>query len=495
MWALGGALCAVLVSSCSVTDQLGSLSAPSSQGSVGSCHSFVIASMYEEKLEQEGVTGGLSEKDLFLRVYFRGLDERQEILRQLTMSVDRRLPRTFREGATLDRVAAVVKRHGVLTKGEDPYTQAFKAGLPMQMNQFRAARAEVYRKAAAEKARLGRPLTRAEKAAIVDGQYALLKKQGVVNALQIKQGNRAFMRKFAGNFVYRQVDAGRNTSKLPHIVKLLEQGSVGAGLAQYPWSRGSNPGAASGHAVVLRDYDPEKGEFIVTNPWWLGSFGFKRHDRVNARDFMRYLETYGWLQDTRPVAMRKTRPTAVAATRKARSQHAVSKSSGTGLFAKLFGKPSSRKPVQPDVKVAKVKTKKVVKTKATAKVDTPKKKGLLWKLFNKKPAQPSAQQPQPAPKVKKVKERKKPVQPAAQPKQKGLLWKLFNKKSAQKTTTTKQLPRSVNRVKKPQTTRPSRSQRQAPPARKAPASAKPEATDKPKGLLDKWFKKSSKKKS
>ncbi len=102
-----------LLSSCTLVDRLGRITTvPASQGSVGSCHAFVITSIYEEKLEQEGIETDLSEKDLFLRAYFRGLNERQEILRQLTMSVDRQLPTTFREGATLDRVAAIVRKHG-----------------------------------------------------------------------------------------------------------------------------------------------------------------------------------------------------------------------------------------------------------------------------------------------------------------------------------------------------------------------------------------------
>ncbi len=478
---MSGAMVALGLCSCSIINELGTPTEASSQGSVGSCHSFVVASMYEEKLKREGLQHDLSEKDLFLRVYFRGLDERQEILRQLTMSADRPLPWTFREGATLDRVAAQVKKHGVLSTAEDPYSRAFKAGLPMQMNQFRNARVEVHRKASAMKQRLGRPLTRAEKASIVDAQYALLQKQGVIDALRIKQGNRANVRRFAGNFTYRQVNAGRSTRKLPHIVKLLEQGSVGAGLVQYPWTSGSRRRATSGHAVVLRDYDPDTGEFVVTNPWWLGSFGFKRHDRIEAREFMRYLDTYGWLQDVRPVAMRKSGPSEVAAARIAKGKRVgsrstaskpVSKPSGTGFFAKLFAKRTATEAATktivkvPDQEATKAKTTK--KTTAVAKTDTSKKKGLLYKWFSKKPARATTvAKAKPASDATKTAPTKKATPATAKPKKKGLLHKLFKKSSKKKTVDTKP----------------------ATPAKKKVVPAKPQQSAEPKGLLYKWFKK------
>ncbi|MFK7910326.1 MAG: hypothetical protein AB8F34_06950 [Akkermansiaceae bacterium] len=473
------------LNSCSLTDQLNAPSTPSTQGSVGSCHSFVVASMYEERLKREGMSSDLSEKDLFLRVYFRGLNERQEILRQLTMSVDRQLPWTFREGATLDRVAAEVKKHGVLSTAEDPYSRAFKAGLPMYMNQLRAARMTVHRKASEMKSRLGRPLTRAEKSSIVEEQFALLSKSGVLDALQIKPGNRAGVRNFAGNFTYKQVNARRSASKLPHIVKLLEQGSVGAGLVQYPWASGSNKRATSGHAVVLRDYDPSTGEFVVTNPWWLGSFGFKRHDRIDAKDFMRYLDTYGWLDDKRPVAMRNSGPTEVAAARIAKSQgkktRAVSgASSSGGLFAKLFAKRPPKELIKPDTAVAKAKKPPVADEKPAdvINVDKSEKKGLLWKLFNKKSSASTVSTKKEKPAKRGQKSRKASIpKPAVSKepsgKKKGLFHHFFKKSKKAEVEKPRPVKKSALRKKN-----------------KTPR-AEPEKSDKPKGLLNKWFKKKS----
>ncbi len=307
----------VLLNSCS----LDSSSTPASQGSLGSCHSFVVSNLYDEKLKQNGLQGGLSEKDIFLRVYFKEITEEHEIRRQLTMSVDRRLPDHYREGATIKEAAAVVKKYGALSRKEDPYAKMFKTNLPMQMAKLREARRAAYREASAVRSRLGRSLTRAETNQIVDKQYELLRSQGVIKALQIKSGNRNQVKSFARNFVYRKVNAGRSITKLPHVVSLLEQGSVGAGVSHYPWSKASGPGGGSGHAVILKSYDAGKNEFVITNPWWLGSFGFKHYDRVDAVEFMSCLETYGWLQDMRrPHSARTTVPVSVTKTTKIKAK-------------------------------------------------------------------------------------------------------------------------------------------------------------------------------
>ena len=287
---------------------------PASQGSVGSCHSFVVASMYEEKLNQNGIAHGLSEKDIFLRVYLQGISEENEILRQLTLSTDRRLPQNYREGARLKQVAGLVKKHGVLSRKEAPYTNGLKTSFPMQMEKLREAREIVYREAASMRSRLGRPLTRAEKQQIVDPHYATLQSQGVIRAFKIKNGNRNDVKKVANRFVYKEVNAGRSVAKLPHIIKLLEQGSVGAGVSRYPWTKGGNPGGGGGHAVVLRSYDAAKREFVVTNSWWSSSFGSKHYDRVDAQEFMSCLDTYAWLQDIGPPSARKTAANSVAKT-------------------------------------------------------------------------------------------------------------------------------------------------------------------------------------
>lgn len=304
-------------------------SKPSSQGSVGSCHSFVVASIYEEKLKREGLQVELSQKDLFLRVFFQGVDERQEILRQLTMSVDRKLPKNYHEGSSLNRVADQVKRYGVLNAKDEPYVHTFKSGLPMQMKHLRHARMTVNHKASVLKKRLGRSLTRAEKATIVDAQFALLQKQGVIDALCIKEGDRSVVRRFAANFEFKQARADRSLKTMKHIVTLLHRGSVGAGLSQYPWAGRASRYSTSGHAVVLRDYDPATGEFVISNPWWLRSFGAERHDRIAAMEFMSYLETYVWLQDNRPAAMRKAFSSEVTTSPIAMNQHSSSRATTT----------------------------------------------------------------------------------------------------------------------------------------------------------------------
>lgn len=143
----------VPLTSCSL---IGNSSTPASQGSLGSCHSFVVANLYDEKLKQNGMPSGLSEKDIFLRVYFQGITEDYEILRQLTLSADRRLPAHYREGSTLKLVAVLVKKHGVLSRKEDPYAKMFKTSLPMQIQKLRVARSAVYKEASATRSRLGR---------------------------------------------------------------------------------------------------------------------------------------------------------------------------------------------------------------------------------------------------------------------------------------------------------------------------------------------------
>ena len=298
---ISGMLSAVVLLALTGCSSMSGSGAAVSQGSVGSCHSFVILSLYEEKLEQEGVSLDLSEKDLFLRVYFRDTSEEQVILQQLVMAADRRLPWTFREGSTLKRAAVAVEKYGVLRAEEEPYAYAFKPGLPMRMNQLRAARVAVYRESSTLQGRLGRSLTLFEKEAIAREQYRSLEKNGVIEALKIKAGDRSMVRRFAGNFAYREMHAQRGVDRLPHIQQLLQKGSVAAAVTQYPWNSGRR--LHYGHTVVLRDYDAETDKFMVSNPWWLESFGRKRYDRVDAKELMRYLDTYGWLEDRRLVAV------------------------------------------------------------------------------------------------------------------------------------------------------------------------------------------------
>jgi len=425
----------VLLTSCSLIDNS---STPASQGSLGSCHSFVVANMYGEKLKQNGMQSGLSEKDIFLRVYFQGITEEHEILRQLTISADRRLPAHYREGSTLKQVAGLVKKHGVLSRKEDPYAKMFKSSLPVQIEKLRVARRAVFNEASATRSRLGRSLTRAETKQIVDNQYAKLHSQGVIQALQIKSGNRSQVKNFAGNFVYKEVDTGRSVTKLPHIVRLLEQGNVGAGLGHYPWSKGGGPGASGGHTVILNSYDAEKKEFVITNPWWLGSFGVKHYDRVDAREFMSYLEMYGWLHDTRPLSARRTVPVSVAKTTKAKGQRVAGRTgtaggkSGKSFLERMFGK-LSRKGKKADA-IASTEPGKVVKAKKKAKAVTKvakpdKSKGWIWNFFNKSKSKPVAQSKPKSSGTKSRVSRKKETHDSqtTKPKSKGMLWKLFHK--------------------------------------------------------------------
>lgn len=241
------------------------------QGNVGACHTFATVALVEaEYWKTTGKHINLSERELFVRHVTRGYTSTEAMLqKQLELSTESLLPSFYKESGFISKDFQLLKKHGVASEKELPYSPLFSSGVSATFSQIRHQRDALTREARQLKST--KQWNQRVKQERISSYHSKINKSSTRKVLTVKENGKTHreIKNFLGNYDLRKVVASSANKTKQQIIAQLKYRPVAVDIAGlhklYPSASKTAAALHGRHSLVISGYDASKNQFIVRN--------------------------------------------------------------------------------------------------------------------------------------------------------------------------------------------------------------------------------------